>query len=142
MALGTVTPVVPTPDPTTPAPTVAVTGPAEVRPGLPAALAGFTIAQISDIHVGPTIKHGYVSRIVAAVNQLGADMVAVTGDLVEDKRFAPAALDFIRQIEHPGDKTDDHDLFGIHRAAVVGFFTLATFKLDHYVFPAAPALGA
>jgi 4-amino-4-deoxy-L-arabinose transferase-like glycosyltransferase len=25
-------------------------------------------------------------------------------------------------------------------AAVVGFFTLSTFKLDHYVFPAAPAL--
>jgi 4-amino-4-deoxy-L-arabinose transferase-like glycosyltransferase len=24
--------------------------------------------------------------------------------------------------------------------AVVGFFTLSTFKLDHYVFPAAPAL--
>jgi transposase len=26
-----------------------------------------------------------------------------------------------RQVEHPGDKTDDHDLLGIHRAAVVGF---------------------
>src|SRR5438876_10199345 len=25
-------------------------------------------------------------------------------------------------------------------AAIVGFFTLSTFKLDHYVFPAAPAL--
>src|SRR5205085_3281997 len=25
-------------------------------------------------------------------------------------------------------------------ATIVGFFTLSTFKLDHYVFPAAPAL--
>ncbi|HKX39829.1 MAG TPA: metallophosphoesterase [Burkholderiaceae bacterium] len=51
--------------------------------GLPAALHGFTIAQISDIHVGPTIKGQYLRRIVAAVNRLRADMVAVTGDLVD-----------------------------------------------------------
>jgi predicted MPP superfamily phosphohydrolase len=51
--------------------------------GLPAGLEGFTIAQISDIHVGPTIKRGYVDAIVDAVNAIGADMVAVTGDLVD-----------------------------------------------------------
>jgi predicted MPP superfamily phosphohydrolase len=50
---------------------------------LPEALHGFTIAQISDIHVGPTIKRGYVDAIVDAVNALQADMVAVTGDLVD-----------------------------------------------------------
>ncbi len=51
--------------------------------GLPAALHGFTIAQISDIHVGPTIKAPYLRRIVDVVNRLRADMVAVTGDLVD-----------------------------------------------------------
>jgi len=51
--------------------------------GLPAALHGFTIAQISDIHIGPTIKGGYLEAIVGAVNRIGADMVAVTGDLVD-----------------------------------------------------------
>jgi len=50
---------------------------------LPAGLHGFTIAQISDIHVGPTIKHGYLNAIVARVNTLRADVVAVTGDLVD-----------------------------------------------------------
>lgn len=51
--------------------------------GLPPALHGFTIAQISDIHVGPTIKRRYLDRIVDKVNALGADLVAVTGDLVD-----------------------------------------------------------
>ena len=50
---------------------------------LPVALYGFTIAQISDLHVGPTMKGGYLERVVGAVNRIGADMVAVTGDLVD-----------------------------------------------------------
>ena len=50
---------------------------------LPPALHGFTIVQISDIHVGPTIKRGYLEAIVEAVNGLEADMIAVTGDLVD-----------------------------------------------------------
>lgn len=51
--------------------------------GLPAALHGYAIAQISDIHVGPTIKRPYLEAIVERVNGLGADAIAVTGDLVD-----------------------------------------------------------
>ncbi|HEX7864669.1 MAG TPA: metallophosphoesterase [Variovorax sp.] len=51
--------------------------------GLPQALEGFTIAQLSDIHVGPTIRSAYIQRIVDAVNRLGADAIAITGDLVD-----------------------------------------------------------
>jgi len=50
---------------------------------LPAALHGFTIAQVSDVHVGRTIKRRYVEAIVRAVNGLEPDLVAVTGDLVD-----------------------------------------------------------
>ena len=50
---------------------------------LPLELQGFTVAQISDIHVGPTIKMRYLQRIVHSVNRLKADMVAITGDLVD-----------------------------------------------------------
>ncbi|MCX4164854.1 MULTISPECIES: metallophosphoesterase [Paraburkholderia] len=50
---------------------------------LPNALDGFTIVQISDIHVGPTIKGRYVDAIVDAVNRLKPDLIAVTGDVVD-----------------------------------------------------------
>ncbi|SDH91264.1 metallophosphoesterase [Paraburkholderia phenazinium] len=50
---------------------------------LPQALDGFTIVQISDIHVGPTIKRSYVDAIVDAVNRLKPDLIAVTGDVVD-----------------------------------------------------------
>ncbi len=50
---------------------------------LPEALHGFSIAQISDVHVGPTIRRGFVERLVERVNRLEADLIAVTGDLVD-----------------------------------------------------------
>lgn len=46
-------------------------------------LHGFTIAQITDVHIGPTISRDYVEAVVDVVNGLGADLVAITGDLVD-----------------------------------------------------------
>ncbi|CAJ0713553.1 MULTISPECIES: metallophosphoesterase [Ralstonia] len=51
--------------------------------GLPAPLHGFTIAQITDLHVGPTIKRAYVAGVVDRLNALQPDVIAVTGDLVD-----------------------------------------------------------
>ncbi|MGI4779288.1 MAG: metallophosphoesterase [Janthinobacterium lividum] len=51
--------------------------------GLPTAFDGFTIAQLSDLHVGPTIRRGYIQRIVDRVNRLEPDAIAITGDLVD-----------------------------------------------------------
>lgn len=50
---------------------------------LPLALHGFSIAQISDVHVGPTIRRKFVERLVQRVNGLQTDLIAVTGDLVD-----------------------------------------------------------
>lgn len=51
--------------------------------GLPDGLVGFRIAQITDIHIGPTIGQGYLQRVVEKVNALQADLVAITGDVVD-----------------------------------------------------------
>ncbi|KND55266.1 putative phosphoesterase [Candidatus Paraburkholderia kirkii] len=75
------------------APVVSVDVPIE---NLPAALDGFTIVQISDIHVGPTIKRGYVEHIVAAVNGLQPDLIAVTGDVVDGS--VPHLADHMRPL--------------------------------------------
>jgi predicted MPP superfamily phosphohydrolase len=44
---------------------------------------GTRIVQITDVHVGPTIGKGFIEDIVARVNALHPDVIAITGDLVD-----------------------------------------------------------
>ncbi len=50
---------------------------------LPGELHGFRIVQISDLHVGETIKRKFVETVVAQVQQLAPDVIAFTGDLAD-----------------------------------------------------------
>ncbi len=50
---------------------------------LPDDLEGFKIVQITDIHVGPTIKRDYVQTIVDETNILEPDMIVFTGDIAD-----------------------------------------------------------
>ena len=50
---------------------------------LPEAFENFSIAQISDLHVGPTIKRPYVEDVLEKISHLNPDFIAVTGDLVD-----------------------------------------------------------
>ena len=52
-------------------------------PNLPKALQGLTIAQISDLHAGPTIQRGYVDEVVRQTNALNPDLIVVTGDIAD-----------------------------------------------------------
>ena len=83
--------------------------------GLPAALDGFTIAQVSDVHVGPTIKRPYVEAIVDTVNRLDVDLVAVTGDLVDgpvrDLAEHVAPLTALRSKEGSFFVTGNHEYY-------------------------------
>jgi uncharacterized protein len=57
--------------------------------GLPTALAGRTLLQISDVHVGPRVDDDYVLSVFARVADLRPDIVVLTGDLVShhDRMF-------------------------------------------------------
>jgi predicted MPP superfamily phosphohydrolase len=92
---------------------------------LPPALNGFSIAQISDIHVGRTIKRGYVDAIVDAVNALDADLIAVTGDLVDGpvQDLAPHTAPLARLSARHGAffVTGNHEYYSGERAWTAEF---------------------
>ncbi len=50
---------------------------------LPSWANGYTIVQLTDIHVGPTIGRAYIERIVRETNALTPDLIVITGDLVD-----------------------------------------------------------
>ena len=50
---------------------------------LPEAFNGMKIIQISDLHVGPTIRKKYVDHVVALANSEEPDLVCLTGDLID-----------------------------------------------------------
>ncbi|BCJ59482.1 metallophosphoesterase [Micromonospora endophytica] len=50
---------------------------------LPRSMDGLRIATVSDIHIGPLRGRVHTEQIVAAINRLDADIVAVVGDLVD-----------------------------------------------------------
>lgn len=66
-------------------------------PQLPPALDGLTIAQVSDLHVGRFTRGRLLREIVEATNALRADLVLLTGDLINyDLADLPAALDLVK----------------------------------------------
>jgi predicted MPP superfamily phosphohydrolase len=82
---------------------------------LPAGLEGFRIVQITDLHLGGTIRREYVERVVQAANALSPDLVAVTGDLVDgqvaDWREEAAPLGTLRSTYGTFFVTGNHEYY-------------------------------
>jgi len=83
--------------------------------GLAPKLGGFTIVQISDIHVGATIKGDYVRAVVDRVNGLNADLVAITGDIVDGSidRLGPHVASLAQLVSRHGTYvvTGNHEYY-------------------------------
>jgi predicted MPP superfamily phosphohydrolase len=82
---------------------------------LPAALDGFTIVQLSDLHVGMTIDRAFVQRVVDHANGLSPDLIALTGDLVDgqvtDLRDDVAPLAMLRAKHGVFAVTGNHEYY-------------------------------
>ena len=82
---------------------------------LPNDLAGFRIVQLSDLHIGPTIRRRFVDAVVDRANALRPDLVAVTGDvadgLVPDLREHVAPLGRLRAPHGAYFVTGNHEYF-------------------------------
>ncbi len=61
-------------------------------PGLPPQLDGFTIVQLTDLHLGATLQADFARNVVEVTNSLSPDLVAVTGDLVDGEVHRIAEL--------------------------------------------------
>jgi uncharacterized protein len=61
--------------------------------GLPASLAGKTLAHVSDIHVGPRVADDYVIEAFALLRALEPDIIALTGDFVSHHAEMFAQMD-------------------------------------------------
>jgi hypothetical protein len=67
--------------------------------GLPRDLDGLTIAHVSDVHVGGFTRGGTLDKIADAVNNLRADLVLQTGDLINHAiADLPDAIDMSRKM--------------------------------------------
>jgi len=84
-------------------------------PELPQALDGLRIAHISDTHVGKFTRGKLLHALSDATNRLQADLVLLTGDLIDHSiDDLPEALDMIQRM-NPGSGLctieGNHDLF-------------------------------
>ncbi len=82
---------------------------------LPKELDGMTIAHVSDMHVGKFTKGKTLARIVEATNDLRADLVLLTGDLIDFAlRDLPAAIEAVKKLDTRSGLymcEGNHDLF-------------------------------
>ncbi|MFH2131076.1 MAG: metallophosphoesterase [bacterium] len=76
---------------------------------------GLRIVQISDIHVGPTIKGGFVKAVVEKVNALEPDIIVLTGDLVDGSvSYLEKEVAALAELRSPGGKffiTGNHEYY-------------------------------
>ena len=75
-------------------------------PNLPAALKGLTIVHLSDFHVGKLTQGKVLDDIVAETNRLDADLILLTGDLIN-----MAVEDLPRSLEMLRGMKSRHGLF-------------------------------
>jgi hypothetical protein len=68
--------------------------------GLPRALEGFTIAQLSDIHIGRF--GGLHARLVEELAARSPQLVALTGDVLDDPAALPAVKELVHALAAPG----------------------------------------
>ena len=73
---------------------------------LPAALEGFRIVQISDLHIGPTLGGAWLAEVVAGVNAAEPDVIVITGDLVDG-----SVADLRAQVAPLADLRAKHGVF-------------------------------
>jgi len=93
---------------------------------LPKALDGFTIAQISDLHLGRMIKLKRLKKMAETIYRLRPDLVVFTGDFAESREPMPeGACEVVKGLSARYGKAavlGNHDMFAAGGSPVADFF--------------------
>lgn len=69
---------------------------------LPRRFHGFTLAQLSDLHISPFTTTERLASLIARINALHADVIVVTGDFVDfEARYAEPTAQVLRGLRAP-----------------------------------------
>ena len=84
-------------------------------PGLARALDGFTIVQLSDLHIGQFVGEPELAAAVSLVKQARPDLVVLTGDLIDhDVRYADMLGAFTRRLSEAAGRAGLYAIPGNH----------------------------
>lgn len=72
----------------------------------------YTIVQISDLHIGGLLDKEFVAKSVAAINQLDADLIAITGDLSD--AHIDGLKDAVDELRHLKSRYGTYYIVGNH----------------------------
>ncbi len=79
-----------------------------VIPGLPQQLEGFSLVQLSDLHIGPLLKGAWLQAVVSRTNALNPDVIVLTGDMIDGW---PKPLE--REVQPLGELVARHGVYGV-----------------------------
>jgi len=68
---------------------------------LPEELDGFSLVQLSDVHIGNTIGRDFVENMVKRANAANGDAIVITGDLIDFRDISESELTPLGNFEAP-----------------------------------------
>lgn len=81
-------------------------------PGLPKQLEGYSIVQLTDVHVGSVIQERFLDQLVRVANGARPDAVVITGDLVDGSVSELGR--FVARLQHLQSRQGVHFVTGNH----------------------------
>lgn len=96
---------------------------------LPEAFDGMTIVQISDLHAGSFASSDFIAEAMGKINDLKADLIVFTGDLVNNK--AEEAEPYVSEFKKLNAKFGVHSILGNHDYGDYGPWNSAAEKTEN-----------
>jgi uncharacterized protein len=102
-------------------------------PHLPRALDGFSILQLSDLHIGPFMTARQIRTVAAIANGLKPDLTVLTGDFVTfDGSTQYAVVDALSGLKAPFGVLGclgNHEIYTGTQASITGLFAGVGFRM-------------